>query len=171
MVVEHTFITTLEAEPTMRAALAFLQQFGFVPGGPGGFRLANDPWTSLNVRRGKSSVSKAANAVELPQTVRLEWDRGRVTVAAAMELPNKQLPIHQSMLINITLALEEILARHLPPEMAGQSLRHMEALLVDEARRKRRRRTTTLIVILVLVVALVTFAIVMAAWGSVGEVQ
>jgi hypothetical protein len=162
MVVEHTFITTLEPEQAMQTALNFLQERGFVSDGPSGFRFANDAWTSLKVRRGKTTVRAAMNAVELPQTVRLEWDRGRVVVAASMDVPAKQLPAHQSLLVNIATALEELLARRVAPAHAGQSLRYLEESLVEEARRKRRKRTTTLLVVLVIVIALIAFAIFMA---------
>jgi hypothetical protein len=161
MVVEHVFITTLEPEQAMQTALNFLQERGFVSDGPSGFRFANDAWTSLKVRRGKTTVRAAMNAVELPQTVRLEWDRGRVVVAASMDVPAKQLPEHQGLLMSIATALEELLARRMVPEHAGQSLRHLEESLVEEARRKRRKRTRTLLILLAIIVALIVFAVYM----------
>src|SRR5438874_1341924 len=138
MVVEHTFITRLDAEPTMRAAFTYLQERGFVSDEPAGFRF-EDEWKSLRMKRGRKGTAKSA-ILDLPQTIHLEWDRGRVNVAAAIEIPKKELPAHSELLISITLALEELLTHQFPSAQAGRRWGEIEAVHDYERIEKRRRR-------------------------------
>src|SRR2546423_783203 len=152
MVVEHTFITRLDAEQTMRTALRYLQEHGFENAEPMGFRFAGDEWKSLKVKRGRKATAKSA-LLDLPQTVHLEWDRGRVNVAASIEIPKKELFTHSQLLISITLALEELLTRDLHFDEVGRQLREIE-MSFDHERLEKRRRRRNITIIAVLFFAL-----------------
>jgi hypothetical protein len=84
VLVEHTFITTIPPAEAMGAASAFLQQRGFVPPPQTEFALGPQAWATLEVRRGVANPARAKTVLDLPQQVRLGWDRGRVEVAASV---------------------------------------------------------------------------------------
>src|SRR4051812_16458257 len=77
VVVEHTFVTVLEPEQAMQTASAYLNQRGFVTTDPGGFRMPGDRWTSIKMRRGGFKAGPKTALLDLPQTLHMEWDRGR----------------------------------------------------------------------------------------------
>src|SRR3712207_6576985 len=83
MVVEHVFVTTLEAPDALTRASEFLAAGGFVVQEQKAFPLGG--WNAVEVTRGKSNAARAKSVEELPQRVRVEWDRGRVTVAAYIQ--------------------------------------------------------------------------------------
>ena len=68
MVIEHTFVTTMEAPQAMTAAAQFLAQRGFVDAAGHGFAVDNEAdWNSLEMRRGKKSAVRAKSIAQLPQ--------------------------------------------------------------------------------------------------------
>src|SRR6266550_777518 len=83
MLVEHAFITTLEASDALQLASRFLNARGFEAVAQNAFALGPGGWNVLEMTRGKRKAQRAKSVVDLPQQVRLEWDRGRVTVAAS----------------------------------------------------------------------------------------
>jgi hypothetical protein len=56
----------------------------------------------------------------LPQTVKLVFDRGRVTVAAGI-LPRagKELPVHANLMIALARGLEALLVSRMQPDRAA----------------------------------------------------
>jgi hypothetical protein len=103
VVIEHVFVTTLDAQRTMEASIRFLQARGFqyatvgntgrtafpvgvIAGGAGfGGSGAIGEWTTLEMRRGAKNAARAKNIAELPQAAHVHWDRGRVTVLLTIE--------------------------------------------------------------------------------------
>jgi len=163
MVVEHSFITRMGPDETMRTALDYLREHGFANAEPVGFRLAGDPWTSLKVHRGGKVTARTAVA-DLPQVVHLEWDRGRVNVAASIEVPKKELRDHSQLLISITLALEELLAAEMPSVEAGREFRQVEIELArarEQQRRRHRNRSIIMVSFVVLALAIMVIAIIL----------
>jgi hypothetical protein len=173
MVIEHTFVTTLEPNDTMRAAAEYLSARGFTRADPAaGFDVSGQPqaWTSLEMRRGKKKAARARNVLQLPQTVRLEWDRGRVNVALAIaansawgggsaltvsgETPGKlkKMKLHTELLNSIALGLEN----HLAHDGSGNSdytqWDTAEVAIRAAARRRFIRNTIIVVVFLALVI-------------------
>jgi hypothetical protein len=116
------------------------------------------------VHRGGKVTPRTAVA-DLPQVVHLEWDRGRVNVAASIEVPKKEHRDHSQLLISITLALEELLAAEMPSVEAGREFRQVEIDLAqarEEQRRRHRRRTIAAMLFVVLacvaVIAIISMA-------------
>src|SRR4051794_16092301 len=91
MVVEHIFITTLEAPDALRLASQFLNARGYIASAQSAFAIGGGGgWNVLEMTRGKKSAAKAKSVIEFPQTIRIEWDRGRVTVAASSTSAHEQ---------------------------------------------------------------------------------
>jgi len=123
MIVEHAFITTLEPEQAMALASEYLTARGFVAPMQDSFPVGQEQWTAVELTRGKKNPARARSILELPQTVRLEWDRGRVTVALSItgsaqwggrgiggtERP-KKMKLHERLLNAIAASLENLLA-------------------------------------------------------------
>jgi hypothetical protein len=158
MVVEHTFVTTLEAAPTMQAAMQFLAGRGFERADSAAFSMSKQ-WDTLEMRRGKRKAGKARNIAELPLTAHVQWDRGRVTTALSIEPSHawggsqysfapsfgstqgnpKKMKVHAELLMAIAAALEGVLVRGDLPDAAGQAITAIEEKARHLARRRMRR--------------------------------
>ena len=170
MVVEHVFITTLDAPDALRAASHFLAQRGFVAQAQGAFAIGGgDAWNVLEMSRGKKNPRKAKSVVEYPQTIRLEWDRGRVTVAASStsyresrsdyyggRTKGKVAAWQQQVLVGLVTQLQELLERGGDPTQLVATLANQENELHEVDRRRQRRNLwITLIVVVLFIGALV----------------
>jgi hypothetical protein len=83
MIVEHVLVTTLPLAETLSRAEGYLSQRGFrATGHESAFPLAGQPEVaSLEMRRGDGG----GTGLRIPQRIRLDFDRGRVTFAIAVE--------------------------------------------------------------------------------------
>src|SRR5215218_6307209 len=108
------------------------------------------------MRRGRANPARAKSIVELPQFVRVEWDRGRVTVAASItprtsmgrqQTPgawttkpmSARQPDQEGLLLAVVNSLEMLLAHRRPPAECVAGLDQVQHDLVQKARRARRR--------------------------------
>lgn len=162
MIVEHAFVTTMEASEALQLASAFLTARGFEAASQGAFAV-DGLWTSAAFRRGQAKARRAKSIAELPQQVHLEWDRGRVTVAASIEHAERssfsmgeikadspKLRIHTDLLLAIARGLEMVLAENQPAEHAYQQWDHVNQFIAENARRKRGRSRILIAVAIVL---------------------
>lgn len=156
MLVEHTFITTLDAAEAMGTASAFLQARGFTVPPKTSFPVGG--WTTLEVRRGVTNAAKAKSTIEVPQQIHMQWDRGRVEVAASATprprgsgklvtgvvragdlggTSKKDAAVGQ-MLLTYAHALDLLLAQR-QPEQAAAAWDAFDAQLRELAQAQRRR--------------------------------
>jgi hypothetical protein len=176
MVVEHAFITTLEAPDALRAASQFLAARGFEAANQGAFALGPDGWNSLEMTRGKKSANRAKSVVELPQRIRVEWDRGRVSVAASAtsleesrmtalskKVKGRPAKMMESMLVQMVTQLQHLLETRSDPAELGRSWAEFEQGLHHEDRTRRRKRIIWAVVIVSLAVGGLITVIVIAA--------
>lgn len=173
MVIEHVFITTLDAPQTLKLASDFLTARGFTAANQGAFQIGE--WTTLEMTRGRNKPQQAKSVEELPQRLRLQWDRGRVTVAASIspfhrtsfsfssgeDLPanSPKMRLHLELLMAIAEGLEQLLAQRRPPDEAQARWNNVAAAIADDARRRKRRGRMTLTIFLVFIGLLVALAI------------
>ncbi len=173
MVVEHVFVTTLEAPDALRRASEFLTGGGFAVQGQNAFQLGG--WNTLELTRGKVNAARAKSIQDLPQRVRIEWDRGRVTVAAyiqaygrgtfnigsGVELPaqSPKVRLHAQLLTAIAHGLELLLAYGRPPQEAYVAWQQVAALIDEDARRRRRNGWIVAAVLVLLFAGLIGLAI------------
>ena len=164
MVVEHVFITTMEAPEALQAASQFLARRGFSARPQEGFAMgAGGAWNVLEMARGTHNPRKAKSVVQYPQTVRLEWDRGRVTVAAASTSyqearsdymgrrnKGKVAQWQQQVLVGLVTQLQNLLEGRMDPEQLAATWTAEEDELHERDRRRRRRNVWTAVVIVVL---------------------
>lgn len=87
MVIEHAFITTRESEDTLATASNYLAERGFVATDQRSFDMSGR-WTAIEMVRRNKSAARSASIAEQPMLVRVEWDRGRVSVAASITPKN-----------------------------------------------------------------------------------
>jgi hypothetical protein len=107
MMVEHTFVTTSTAPAALSAASELLAALRFEPTGPLGE-------TSREWRRGRPTAARARGLSDLPQRIRIDFDRGRVSVAGSLEVRHQRQLRAGEPLVAITVALENLLARGQP---------------------------------------------------------
>jgi hypothetical protein len=174
MVVEHTFITTLEAADAIGAAGNLLRSRRFTAL-PQSASPVPPPWNVLEMRRGRDVPDRAKSILELPQFVRIEWDRGRVVVAASItsnvtmgrqRVPgamtsvriDARQPDQENLLVALVGALEMLLAHRRPADESLTALAEIENHVHDKARRARRRQWLILGGVLLAFTAFVVFA-------------
>lgn len=93
MVVEHEFITTLEPGDALGRLAQFFGERGFAPchaSGRPAFPVeaaagSANAWSTLEFRRGRKTPRRVKHVGDLPQKLRVEYDRGRVQVAVLLE--------------------------------------------------------------------------------------
>lgn len=179
MVVEHTFITTLEGHDALRMAWELLISRGFAPLPPPEQALRPLAPNAVELRRGRENPERAKSIVELPQFVRVEWDRGRVAVAASITprtwmgrqyTPGSMItkpisarqPDQENLLLAVIGSLEMLLAHRRAPAECVAGLDQLQHHLVQQARRSRRRGWLIVGVIIVGFVGLIVFATVLS---------
>jgi hypothetical protein len=178
MVVEHSFVTTLDAPQALQAASAFLAQRGFVSANTSAFPMTDPTWTSLKMTRGKTT-RRARSISELPQSLRLDFDRGRVTLALSItpsaawgagsfysepKPTSKRLRLHRELLAAIATALESLLAHRAPAPQAAAPWDTVEAEVARVARRRKVRNGVVLASIVLLVLLLIVFPLLAAQY-------
>ncbi len=120
MLVEHSFVTTTEADSAIDQAAQLLQMMGF--------KISSRSPQSLEVRRGRANPNTPKIRL-LPQQVRLVFDRGRIDVAASMTCRGgKTLPVHISFMTALVRALEDLLVARMPMQEAAADWMRLEAL-------------------------------------------
>jgi hypothetical protein len=174
MVVEHTFITTLEGHDALRMAWELLVARGFVPLPPNEAAQRPQSPSAVELRRGRENPDRAKSVVEFPQFVRVEWDRGRVTVAAAItprtawgrqytpgSIISKPLnardPDQENLVLAVVGALELLLGHRRAPAEAVAGLDQVQHQLVETARKKRVRNWLILLGVIVAFIAFIVF--------------
>ena len=161
MVVEHTFVTTLEAPDALRSVSSMLHDLGFVADAQNAFTVEQS-WNAVELRRGNAKSRRGKGILQWPQQVRVEWDRGRVDVAVAVHPPprgrldsnvtkisKKQNALVEQWLMALAQSIELLLAQQLPPSQAQANLVLLEQDLNEQARRSKR--TSMIVLTLVLV--------------------
>ena len=168
MVIEHTFISTLPAEEIMQRAKAYLAARGFA-------RLPSDGKTHvLEMERGARRAAKATSIADLPQRVRVDYDRGRVSVAGLIEAnaiwggsgsfgfvserPKKMI-VHERMLWAIVLGLETLLAYDRDGQADYTNWDLVEATASDMAYRRKRNMWIAFGCIVFAVVCVITASV------------
>jgi hypothetical protein len=165
MVVEHQFITTLEAADALRLASQFLAERGFEARAQGAFALGGgDAWNVLEMARGKKNPRRAKSVVEYPQMLRMEWDRGRVTVAVSStsyqesrsdyfgrRTTGKAAQWQQQALLAVATHLQQLLEARADSAAVVASLAAQENELHELHRRRQRRSMWTTVIVLVVI--------------------
>ncbi|MEZ6235344.1 MAG: hypothetical protein R3B68_14240 [Phycisphaerales bacterium] len=109
MVVEHDFVTTLDADECLRIASDLLIEEGY--------SIEPDPsGTAFGFRRGGKAAKVTTRIDRLPQAGRLAYDRGRVTLAASIRPRAKAKDLHRDVLLDLATGLERRLADAEPLE-------------------------------------------------------
>jgi hypothetical protein len=111
MLMEHTFVTTLDMGEAMDLASGFLGHLGF--------RLKSVTPNAIQAVRGRKQPTSRKVKL-LPQSVDLTYDRGRVTVAATITpRGRKGRPIYGDMLTSLARGLEMLLVDRASDDQAG----------------------------------------------------
>lgn len=182
MVVEHEFVTTLDAPAALSAAARFLAQGGFASQDQA-FTVGQPQWTTLEMKRGKKSPARAKTIAQLPQRIIVNYDRGRITVAASItashawggsanfnigfgidacgESPKKMI-LHQQLLIAIANGLDQVVAKGQPHEIAQADWLRTEQLIQEAAKKRTRRQLITAGIIILIFATLITLVILAA---------
>jgi len=151
MIIEHTFVTTFEGDAALDVAARLLASFYF--------EITARDESILQARRGASNAGRAKNACELPQRVRIEFDRGRITLAASIEPGRKPKPEHAALMKLLATTMEAYLCRPAEQDAARAAWWQLEQKIVSDA---RRRRLILKIVLALLLLATFVFIVVAA---------
>src|SRR5258706_11125966 len=175
MVVEHTFVTTMQDREALAAATGLLNSRGFTAVGEQAFSM-DGTWNNVELRRGKAKAARSKSILDLPLNVRIEYDRGRISVAAAItpwsrggreQIPgelrtrsnNNPHPLQQELLLAVVAAIELLLAQRQLPQQCVMRLDQIEFAIFDFTRRMRRRKWIVGISIILGIALLMTLII------------
>ena len=120
MVVEHVFVTTLDATPAMQLAANMLREAGYT--------LDSLTTRELRARRGTGGLMNHTVA-ELPHNIHMTFDRGRVTLAVAIQPRGGQdMNVHGMVGAAVAKAVEQLLVHGSPPQQCVGYLRHVDTM-------------------------------------------
>ena len=111
MLVEHTFVTTLDGLVAMDRAKTLLSALGYRSSDEG----QSD---ELQFMRGQTRVSASTHFSKLPQRVHVSFDRGRINVAASIREHRKVHQLHRNLMLAVVSGLEATMKREESAEMA-----------------------------------------------------
>jgi hypothetical protein len=154
MLVEHSFVTTLDEAQVYRQANEFLLRAGFSMEGS----LEAD---SVVYQRGKKKGGFYKHFAELPQRVHIGFDRGRVNLAASIHESGKVHQAHRDMVLGIVTGLEKYIVGSVPLPDAGAAFA-AAGLLADKEFRRRRTRKWIMLAFLAVLILLLFLLVVVA---------
>ncbi len=128
MLVEHAFVTARPAPDIMADLALFLTHLGFE-------LESKTPLDVVEATRGKKKSSNGIRISRLPQRVHLTYDRGRISLAANIEVRGKEYPEHEILL----LAVADVLQRRAEGRGSEQEL--IEIWIQANKRADKRGRT------------------------------
>lgn len=178
MVIEHIFITTLDGPLALERARQFLERRSF-------YRVSDESryerlrsGTSampeklrLIVCRGEEKPAAAKTVADLPQHVSVEFDRGRVTLAAEI-VPSPlwggagifhsdghpaRMQLHEELLHAIATGLERTLTQDISLEEADRAWAAAEQNIAEAAAARRKRITIGVGIFILLIVLIIVF--------------
>ncbi|NQT11772.1 MAG: DUF1343 domain-containing protein [Planctomycetes bacterium] len=101
MLVEHVFVTTMEMSEAMERTAELLESLGF--------RIDSVSGDSICAVRGRKNAN-TRKIFLLPQAVTVQFDRGRITIAASITpRGGKDLPVHTTFVTALVRAIEGLL--------------------------------------------------------------
>jgi hypothetical protein len=172
LVVEHSFVTTLSGHDALSTATTLLSRIGFAADSQGGAVANEVEQMSIQMKRGKKTVRLASSPLEYPQRIRIDWDRGRVVVAASIEtlLDSQQLRLkkefweaiarkHSAPMLALATGLEDVLSGHREPDAVLQGWLALEEPIRRQAEKRRRVIRMIMWIIVVLFVGLIAVCV------------
>jgi hypothetical protein len=175
MVIDHQFISTLDAGEVFGFAEAYLSTRGFRRSGT-----ESERW--IEFRRGVTASGKAKSITELPQRVRIEFDRGRVSVAAQIEASGrwggagsfqisstggnenrKKMVVHEKMLMGMVTGLQALLAHDGIADYTYAAWDAAETEASELVTRHQRRQKKLIVIAVLLIAATVAMPFIFAA--------
>jgi hypothetical protein len=102
MIVEHSFVTILTPAQAFDVVEGFLGAYGFRRLGP-----PSPVWRDFV--RGKKNAAAVAYLRDVPQKIRIEYDRGRILFAASIEFHRKEDPRVRDFTVGLAIGLDRLL--------------------------------------------------------------
>jgi hypothetical protein len=168
MLVEHAFVTLLESGPALDRAESLAMDLGFEPTE----RSAGTLVARKRIRHSRQSES----VVELLERLRIDFDRGRVQVAANTREHRQDGDLHEALLVGVVRVFESSLAGAASQELALASWQDLVDRLTRDAEwqnhakrlaQDSRRSRILLYTVLLFVLALAG----LVAWAVLQEMQ
>ncbi len=162
MLVEHSFISTLEPAEVLELSHDLLLAFGFEPRAVSADR--------AEFGRGKKKPAQFSVMEDLPQSCIVPFARARVDFSAVLQPFHKAKTEHREFLLTIATTLEAYVSSENETVRATiamqkvQELQSIEQTFDDSVRRKKRNRR---IGCWVLILALVLFVVALFVLGTI----
>ena len=154
MIVEDSFVVAEPEADVFARARVTIEALGFNT-----VRLPSE--RTLELQRGKERPFLTFSLTSFRQRVRIEFDRGRVAVAASISAARRNLVRQRELLLALANLIRASLHRPEDLEAAQREWQRVDEQIRKDAR--RRKLTVTLVVLLILVVPFVTCIAAIAA--------
>lgn len=145
LLVEHSFVVTTDAAESMGRAAHQLRSLGF--------EVSATDEHNFVARRGVKQAARAKRIDQLPQIMRVNFDRGRVTVAGSIEIHGKAHPVHSALLRLLADSIEEFSTRQTWSDDTQQEWNTLYVTINELAHRRRSRRTVLIVLLVVIIIS------------------
>lgn len=152
MIIEHSFITQLDAAVALARAQGLLAAAGYAPAPKPG-----DAW--LEYQRGKTK--RGVGPAEQLHRVRMRFDRQRIEVAIAAETVRKPTPVDAGLAVELATALQKHLGEGATMEAALGEWKEWHEVALERSRKQRINIwivATILIIVIVMVLVMLVDA-------------
>jgi hypothetical protein len=150
MIVEHTFVTALPVEEAFAVVEKILE--------PLSFSRKLESGSVREWKRGKEDAERATRLNDFPQQVRMDFDRGRVAIAASVDQGRRPHKLPPLLMVALTLAAERALVLRQPTPEASEDVLRLQEKITRRDRRVRIAFVLTIVTILGLFAAAIIAA-------------
>lgn len=155
MLVEHSFVTTIDGEQALERAGEFLSSVGYQ-------LVSSTPGKEILYRRGNEAIRHLTNFNDLPQQTHVSFDRGRLDIASSVHEFKKVDPLHRKLMMAVVNGLESYIVHAITLDQARSEFDIVKGQ-INHLHRSRKRRNATmwgcLVFFLLAVAGFVYFAV------------
>ena len=152
MIVEHTYVVTGTPESILDSSAALLEQVGY--------RVQpEESKVSITATRGKKKLRKARHLDQNPQHIRIDYDRGRVSIGVAVADKGRPDNVYKELALGLASVLESLHCGADTQEGATERAMALWKSVVRRATRLRIRQWILLITVLAIPVVIFLFVI------------
>lgn len=134
----------------MRTAEEFLRRCRFARIKTEDASASNLTMSKLCMRRNRRALS-GRGPTDSAAEVWLSYDRGQVTIAAALEPLEKANPSHLQLLTGLVTTLDHLLSQEVTTDEATETWRQLETSIRQESRRRARKRALNLVLAILII--------------------
>lgn len=138
MLIEHSFVTTRPGPEVLAAIGSLLAALGF--------DIGNDAsGQAISGVKGGKRGNSSTRISRLPQSIRVEFDRGRISIAGSVEVSGKEVLEHEAFLLSLVDTIQRRVVAGEPEEALARQFKEMQSQVDKRGRMVRAAGTGCLV--------------------------